>query len=118
MPLKLWFFWIAVAVIAAIMIWLGAGAFPSRVSIIWLIGGAGFFAMTVFGVRADLRPVQGAEGIEYQKHLRMLEKMIADGTGETDEAEKLRQKMDALWLIIPENERNWFNRKVNLLKVN
>ena len=56
----------------------------------------------------------------YQKYkylLARLKKLINDGDGESEDAEKLRQQMDPLWFKIPENRRREINKNVRWPKL-
>jgi len=53
---------------------------------------------------------------KYKKLLKQLNSLVKAKKDESDGGEVLRQKMDKLWTIIPENERRKINKNVKLPK--
>ena len=54
---------------------------------------------------------------EYMSLRSKLVPLIAHGLDESEQAEEVRQRMDALWMRIPEPKRREINKKVILPKV-
>ena len=48
---------------------------------------------------------------------QVLECYWAQGRGETEEAERIRDQIDEVWWKLPANQKRWFNRGVELPKL-